>query len=99
MRQQSRDDLVVEAAGKIEQAGFDVLDLHADGVDLGDALADPLQMGFHLGPLLCDLTDIDAHSAGEVDAAGEVREAGLDLFGGLLAFNGALQQRLQHGEK
>jgi hypothetical protein len=37
--------LVVDAAGKIEQPGFKILHLHADGIDLGDALADALQVG------------------------------------------------------
>jgi hypothetical protein len=43
--------LVVEAAGKIQQAGFQVLHLHADGIDLGDALAHALQVVFHLRAL------------------------------------------------
>ena len=91
--------LVVEAAGKIEQPGIEILHLNADGIDLGDALADALQVGFHLHALFSRDANIYFHSAGEIDAPGQLREAGFGLFRGLLAFDRAFQQRFQHREQ
>jgi len=93
------DYLVVETAGKIEQAGFDVLYLDADGIDLGEAFADALQVGFHLGALRGYAAHVDFHTARDVDASRQLGQAGLDLLRCLLAFDGALEQRLQHREQ
>jgi hypothetical protein len=60
-------DLVLEAAGKIEQSGFEVLYLHPDGVDFGDAFADALQVVFHFGAQPGYFAYVNPHAAGKID--------------------------------
>jgi hypothetical protein len=49
--------------------------------------------------MLGHLGHVHPHAAGDINAARHFGEAGLDLLSQLLAFNGALQQRLQHREQ
>ena len=94
-----KDDFVVEAAGKIEESGFEIFDLNADGVDLRDGFADAQEVGLHFGAQAGDAGGVDAETAGQIDALGDGGESGLDLVGGLLGFLGALEQRLKDREE
>src|SRR5580692_10691316 len=93
-----QDDFFVEAKGKIEQAGVEVLHLNANGVDLGDALAHPFQVRLHLGAPVCNISQIDAHAARQIDASAELGKLGLHFFRVALALDRPLEKRLQNRE-
>jgi hypothetical protein len=93
------DDFIFDAAGEVEEAGIEVLDLDADFVDFSHGLAGAVDVLFDLGAAGGDFGDIDVHAAGEVDAAGEGGEFGVDGFGGLFAFGGAVEQGLNEGKE
>lgn len=76
-----QNNLVVDAAGKVEEAGFQILHLNADSINFGNALADPLQVSFNLGALLGNACGIYPHAAGEIDALRKSVETRLDILG------------------
>jgi hypothetical protein len=92
------DDFVFYAAGEVEEAGVEVFDLDADFVDFGDGFTGALDVLLHGVSLGGDFGDVDRHTASEVNAARNGGEFGVDRFGGLLALNSALQERLDHGK-
>lgn len=93
------NNLVIDTAGKIEEAGFKILDLDTDGVDFRDGLADALEMGLHLCADAGDIGGVDAKTAGQVNALGDCGESGFDIVCGLLSFLGAFKERLKHREE
>ena len=92
------DDLVVETAGEVEQAGVEVFDLDADIVYLSYGFAGTLDVFFHIGALGGNFGYANIHTAGQVDAPGEGGELSVDLFGSLFALNNTLEKRLHERE-
>ena len=87
--------LIVDSAGKVEKSRFDILHLHADRIDLGDAFANPLLVSIHLGTLPAHFRDIHAHAAGKVNPPAQFGKLRLYFLRCALALDSPLQQRLQ----
>jgi len=90
---------IVEAAGKVEQAGSQVFDLYADGIHLGDALAYTRHVSFNLRALLGHAGDVNPHATRKVDALRQVSEVRLDMLRGLLAVKRAFEQRFEYRQQ
>src|ERR1035438_2980950 len=52
-----QDNFVVDAAGKIEETGIEILHLHTDGIDLRHGLPHARRVALHFRTLLGDLAD------------------------------------------
>jgi hypothetical protein len=90
-----QDNLVIHTAGKVEKTRIDIFHLHADRIDLGNALANSLQVGIHLGALPTHICDIHPHASGQVDAPAQFGKLRLYLLRITLTFDRSLQQLLQ----
>src|ERR1700722_7782625 len=91
--------LVVDPAWKIDKTGVEILDLHADGIDFGDAFAGALQMVVEVRAQAGYMADVNPHAAGKVNAPRQFREPRIYSLGRLLAINGALEQRFDHRQQ
>src|SRR5271163_4334118 len=91
-----QDDLLVDLAGKVQQADVKVLDLDANCVDLFHRILSALNVRVQLGALTPDLANVDMHAARDEAALVQPLQVLIDLLGSMLGFDGALQQRLQH---
>lgn len=94
-----QNHFIVDAAGEVEEAGIEILYLDPDGIDLGNALANVLQMLFNFGPLPGDTLGVHAHPAGENDLLRQAVETRLDRLSGTPALHGAPEQELNRGEE
>src|ERR1700757_475167 len=92
-------DFAVDFTGEIEQPGVEVLYLNANGLDLGDGVLGGLEMRFKRGALTAHPGDVDEESAGKKYFAGQILHAALDGFGGLFAFDRAIEQRFEDGQQ
>ena len=91
-----QDGASFDFAGKIQQADFEILDLDADGIDLGEGIFGALLGLGSLGLAAGERNYIDVRSSVEKDAVSERLHLGLNFFHELLTSNRGTQKRFEH---
>lgn len=84
-------------AGKIKQADLEILNLHADGIDLGEGVFSALLGLGSLGLTAGERNYIDVRASVEKDAVSERLHLSFNFFHELFAGDRGTQKRFEYG--